>query len=55
MRHPGLDSDPMNFFHSSLLVCGFYLGLSLAASAQSGTGLTGISEFPDSRNLAKLC
>jgi hypothetical protein len=31
----------MSIFHSSLLVCGFYLGLSFAASAQSGTGLTG--------------
>jgi hypothetical protein len=38
MMHPALDSDPISLFHSSLLFCGFYPGLSLATSAQSDNG-----------------
>lgn len=46
MREPGLDSDPMNLSHSSLLACSFCLNLSLAASetlgssSWSGAGVT---------------
>ncbi len=46
MREPGLDSDPMNLSHSSLLACSFYLNPPLAASetlgssSWSGAGVT---------------